>query len=1843
MNEKGQVVLMGSGISVPDAGGTTIVSGNVFSRSQQSVGGEVNVLGSRIALLNANIDASGANGGGNIFIGGNRSRLGSLPNAQYTFVSPDSVVAADAVQQGNGGQIIVFAQDTTQVYGNLTARGGLLGGNGGFVETSGMRSLIITSIPNVGATAGLGGEWLIDPFNITIVAGNGNTNINETSPFEPSADNAQLGVDLITAALNLGDVTISTNSSGTQAGDISLNTPLTFNLTSERALKLDANNSISITQPIQGIPGSAPLNLVFNVNNGNLTGSTAGVAIFNSIDTLGGDITINASRILITNNPSVNSGGGDINLTAVGSNSDSSPIIHIKTVTTIDTGGGSITVIGKDPSNTSLGVAITDSQLTVTGNGNITINGSIGGSGSTSPGVIITNSKLSVDNGNITVDGTGDRTGGNGILLNVDSQLIATGNGNIILNGTGGNDGVGIAGNSQLIVNNGNITLAGTGNGDEGIQINTDSQLTVTGNGNISLNGTGNNDGILIENSSQLTTASGFITITGASNTAGSGINLRNLSSVQSTSGAITFTGTGAVDVAGIEIKDSNINPTPGSGNLTLKSDEINLLGTTQIKGTGTIELQPLNSNLGITIGGNFENDDLNLDNSEIATLQKGFSQIIIGTSDSTGSLTLDDTSFNAPVNIAGGSSLIGPNRDTTWTITGSNSVSISGYSNPLTANNIQNLKGGILDDIFVFDDGVNWAGKIDAGEGIDGLDYSAFTTDLTVDLAALGATSIERVIGTTNAISTIISNDTNNTWNLTVTNSGNINGTLTFRNFQNLVGGKLDDNFVFNDGVKWGGNIDANDGIDSLDYSAFTTDLTVDLAALGATSIETVIGTTNATSTLIATNTNNTWNLTGTNSGNLNGTLTFKNFQNLLGGKLDDNFVFDDGVNWGGTIGGNAGIDSLDYSAFTTDLTVDLAALGATSIETIIGTTNATSTLIGGNANNTWDIRGTNSGNLNNTLNFSQFQNLIGGSLDDTFVLGDGINWSGNIDGKSGSDTLNYSAFTSSINIDLATLNAVGIETIVGTNNATINLIAKNTNNIWNIADSNSGRLNENLNFRNFQRLTGGSLEDSFIFADGVVWGGIIDGNDGVNTLDYSAYTTTLTVDFGTLGNTAININNIMGTTNATSTIIGTNKDNVWTITGNNSGTFNSNLNFGNFQQLVGGNLNDDFVFNDGINWNGTIDGKNGTDTLNYTAFTSNLTVNLEALVASNIENIIGTNNAASTLIGRNTTNAWTLTGNNSGTYNSTLNFSQFQNLTGGDGTDIFVFVPPASISGNISGGAGNLALIGDEIDFSGVVSGTGDLRIEPLTVNREIQIGGTDTGNNSVLNLTSTELILLQNGFRSITVGRTDGSGTITLAGDVIFEDPVTLQTLGIISYQNGTISGADDARITLAAKGDITTGSIRNPGREISIASQQGQINTTAGTIDTSSVTGDGGAIALTASGNITISNLNSSSTATRGGNLARPASQDGLATEENQRVQQSLCDRSPDDPLHIIVVTATSPAINLQIPTAKREQVLALATEMRREVTNKYKTRTTSYLASAQQLYNFLIAPIQPTLRSQGIENLVLVPDAGLRSLPFAALHDGQKFLIEQYSLALIPSFSLSEPRYANLKKARVLGMGASQFRDLRPLPFVPVELATITSKLGESKFFLNESFTFNNLKAQRTQQTFEIVHLATHADFKTGKPDNSYIQLWDTRLPLPQMQQLNWNDPPVELLVLSACRTALGDERAELGFAGLGVQAGVRSALASLWEADDRGTFGLMVIFYQHLQQAPIRAFALREAQIALLKGQMRVEAGKLRVFEHTVAVLPPKLAETAAINFAHPHYWATFVLIGNPW
>jgi filamentous hemagglutinin family protein len=355
----------------------------------------------------------------------------------------------------------------------------------------------------------------------------------------------------------------------------------------------------------------------------------------------------------------------------------------------------------------------------------------------------------------------------------------------------------------------------------------------------------------------------------------------------------------------------------------------------------------------------------------------------------------------------------------------------------------------------------------------------------------------------------------------------------------------------------------------------------------------------------------------------------------------------------------------------------------------------------------------------------------------------------------------------------------------------------------------------------------------------------------------------------------------------------------------------------------------------------------------------------------------------------------------------------------------------------------------------------------------------------------------------------------------------------------------------------------------------------------------------------------------------------------------------------DQLELVVVTAKGDLVRYRIPEVTRAQMLAVAQTFRAEVTDPRKTRGTSYLPSAQQLYQWMIAPIESDLQARSINNLVFLTEAGLRSLPFAALHNGQQFLVEQYSLGLMPSLSLTDTRYVDIKDSQMLAMGISEStQGQSPLPSVPIEISTLALNLWRGRIFLNTQATLENLQEIRQETPFGIIHMATHADFVSGVLGNSYIQLWNDKLRLDQVRQLGWNDPPVEMLVLSACRTALGNEQAELGFAGLAIETGVKTALASLWYVSDAGTAALMAGFYRSLSTAPIKAEALQQVQVAMASGQIYLENGEIKGLSGIDGLLlPPASLSIGDGNsflqerrqLSHPYYWAAFTMVGNPW
>ncbi|NEO85351.1 MAG: CHAT domain-containing protein [Spirulina sp. SIO3F2] len=343
----------------------------------------------------------------------------------------------------------------------------------------------------------------------------------------------------------------------------------------------------------------------------------------------------------------------------------------------------------------------------------------------------------------------------------------------------------------------------------------------------------------------------------------------------------------------------------------------------------------------------------------------------------------------------------------------------------------------------------------------------------------------------------------------------------------------------------------------------------------------------------------------------------------------------------------------------------------------------------------------------------------------------------------------------------------------------------------------------------------------------------------------------------------------------------------------------------------------------------------------------------------------------------------------------------------------------------------------------------------------------------------------------------------------------------------------------------------------------------------------------------------------------------------------------------DELHLISLTAQGDPSHYEVPLPKAKIVSQL-TNFQQTLTNPVLRRSEQFLPIAQQLHQWIMEPVLGEFQAKGINNILFSLDEGLRTLPIAALHNGEAFLLETVQTALIPSFYLTPTHRPHLQAASVLALGISEFDELAALPGVPVEIASIKEQFPSATPVAEAQATLNNFRGQLQTQPRQIVHLATHGNFQPGNIDNSYIQFWDDQLNLRQIEGLNWSMADVELLVLSACQTALGNPSVGYGFAGLAVQAEAGAAVAGLWSANDAATMALMREFYRQLGLGQPKGEALRQAQLALLQGTVRL-VDKQLVGSDKAVLLPPELQELGDRTFWHPYYWSAFTLIGNPW
>jgi len=297
-NKEGRIFLSGGDNGIVSVTGTLDASG----KGAGEKGGTIHVTGENVGLFeSAKLDASGDAGGGEILVGGDREGEGELQNARATFIGEDVSINADAITNGDGGKLIVFAEDTARIYGNLSARGGSVSGNGGFIETSGKQYFEIFKTPEIGAPNGLGGEWLIDPFDITITFASVLDGINGVNPFLSSANSSTLPISLIIAALAQGDVTITTGAGGTtQGGDITWEQNAPIFVLVNNALSLSAIGSIILNADIttQGAMFFTAGQSI-SVNNTNLTGQSPSVFTAPSITLDNANLNFNNNTIIV--------------------------------------------------------------------------------------------------------------------------------------------------------------------------------------------------------------------------------------------------------------------------------------------------------------------------------------------------------------------------------------------------------------------------------------------------------------------------------------------------------------------------------------------------------------------------------------------------------------------------------------------------------------------------------------------------------------------------------------------------------------------------------------------------------------------------------------------------------------------------------------------------------------------------------------------------------------------------------------------------------------------------------------------------------------------------------------------------------------------------------------------------------------------------------------------------------------------------------------------------------------------------------------------------------------------------------------------------------------------------------------------------------------------------------------------------------------------------------------------------------------------------------------------------------------------------------------------------------
>jgi hypothetical protein len=682
-------------------------------------------------------------------------------------------------------------------------------------------------------------------------------------------------------------------------------------------------------------------------------------------------------------------------------------------------------------------------------------------------------------------------TGGGVDTVNVQGTLAGT---PVTVNTGGGNDAINVERTSGPLAVN-------LGTGNDTVNISPSATNLNTIQGAVTITGNSDSDTLVVNDQFDTADQTYSLTATAITRPGAAAINFVSMRTVTlfggSSANVYNITGTGAFQ--------TTVFTGPGTDTVNVETTTRALAITEQgPNGNDAVNISPMARNLdsiqgSVAVAGNAGVDTLvvnDQNNSAAQTYSLGagvinrsgvaisfasMSTVTLNGGSGGNQFNVQSTLAGATLALNGGSgtnTLVGPNVATTWNLSGSNAGTFSGG---VSFSNFQNLTGGTGDDTFAFANGAGVSGTIDGGGGSNLLDYSPYATPVTVDLSANSATGVGRTVA----------------------------------NIQQLRGGQSDDTLT--------GNAAGN---------------TTFLASTGNDTL-TGLGGGNTLLGIF----NGTWNITAQNAGALtfgNNTTTFTGVQNLYGSLLGGTFVFADGAGVDGRLdGGSVGV--LDESAYSTPVTVDLAASTATGVggnvtnfQRFLGGAAGGNTLHGPNAPTTWNVTAQNAGTLTGGITFSAFQNLTGGSANDTFVLANGVGVDGNLDGGGGTNTLNEAAYLTPVTVDLTANTATGVGGSIANLQSFVGAGAGgNTlngpplaNTTWSIMGSNAGTLTGGFSFSAFQNLAGGAGNNTFAIgpqAGAGVSGTVTGGSGGFNNLDYSLFTGDVVVDLQTGFATAI------------------------------------------------------------------------------------------------------------------------------------------------------------------------------------------------------------------------------------------------------------------------------------------------------------------------------------------------------------------------------------------------------------------------------------------------------------------------------------------------------------------------------------------------------------------------------------------------------------------------------------------------------------------------------------------------------------------------------------------------